>query len=327
MVQDVLIEKGDGKVALADAPLGTLATTVWFYDTLRTDLERSVRHAVDGVNRTREVFRGSAIHEQVAKSVAVLQVLEDFPLSRKNLAALMYGSVDAGSTADMIGTVIDDLIKTEGVPLTEVDGKLRFMSERVRDLEKQRRQAVPSQSDRRFILVKAAEELLYPQPTVNVHSTKRMSAGVKINFAGYSATVSGEREEVQILLELVKEEGFPEKRKQIVTESREPGSAKTIFALGLEDPAVEETILEIHRSEQAGHGSGGPSPDKEMEDYRTGQRQLAQRLRDKLKELLKIGFLNGVLIFRGKDTAVPDAERGSPGGHEEPTVRGGRAGV
>ena len=303
VVQDVLIVKGDGRVALADAPLGTLATTVWFYDTLRLDLERSVRHAVDGVNRTREVFRGSAIHEQVAKSIAVMQVLEDFPLSRKNLAALMFDSVDAGS-ADMIGTAIDDLIKTEGVPLTEVDGKLRFMSERVRDLEKQRRQAVPSQSDRRFILVKAAEELFYPQPTVNVHSTKRMSAGLKINFAGYSATVFGEREEVQIFLELIKESGFPEKRKQIVTASREPGSAKTIFALGMEDPAVEETILEIHRSEQAGHGSGGPSPDKEIEDYMTGQRQLAQRLRDRLKELLRIGFLNGVLVFRGKDTAV-----------------------
>ena len=95
VVQDVLVEKAERKQALADAPLGTLATAVWFYDSLRQDIERSVRHASDGVSRTREAFRGSAIHENVAKAVAVMQVLEDFPLTAENLVALMLESVDA----------------------------------------------------------------------------------------------------------------------------------------------------------------------------------------------------------------------------------------
>ena len=190
------------------------------------------------------------------------------------------------------------------MPLTEVDGRLRFMSDRVRDLARQRSQNLPMQSDRRVIIVKALEELFHPQPTVNVYGTRRVSAGLKLMFAGHPVQVYGEREEVQVLLDLVRDSNFGGARQAVVAQSREPGSVRTVFAVGTEEAAFDETVTEIFRSERIAIEARSAAPDKEIDDYVTGQRQRAQRLRGELQGLLRQGLLKGAFIFRGKETAV-----------------------
>ena len=72
------------------------------------------------------------------KTIAILQVLQDSPASRENVAALVHPAVDASSQSDAVEEAVKNLIAEETVPLAEIDGNLRFMSEAVSELEQER---------------------------------------------------------------------------------------------------------------------------------------------------------------------------------------------
>lgn len=304
VIQDVLIDSAGARHALADAEVGTLATAVSLYDTLRIDIEKSFHHVVEGVRRTQAAFRNSAIHERVAKGVAVLQILEGFPLTRENLAALLHPEVRAPSEAEAVKKAVDELIREPSVPLAEVDGRLRFMSERVNELERQRRDFHPSQADTRMILVSSLAGLLHPQPTARVFQSKTVGCGLKLQFAGHPVSVFGDREEIQMLLELVPESQLPSMRKQRVEESRLAPAFKSIFMLAVQDSGIEDLVAEIHRSEKIAGSTRGQTLDKELEDYATAQKQRADGLKVDLASRLRKGMLSGVCTFQGRENAL-----------------------
>ena len=111
-------------------PPGELATTITFYDTLRLDIQRSFKHVVEGVARVERAFPDS-FEVKVAKVIAVLQVLDDFPISRENIAALLHPRVESPSQFESVKAAVAQLMEEKAVHLNEVDGKLRFMSEAV----------------------------------------------------------------------------------------------------------------------------------------------------------------------------------------------------
>ena len=84
---------GEGAVALADQQIGTLANTVTLYDGLRKEVERSFRAVANSVSKTETSFGKDSIQANVAKSVAILQILDNLPATQKNIAALMQPSV------------------------------------------------------------------------------------------------------------------------------------------------------------------------------------------------------------------------------------------
>ncbi len=127
-----------GQKLLADHDVNALATTMVLYDTMRKDIQRSFRHIVEGVEKVQAAFGMDSTQADTAKSIAVLQVLEDFPVTRENLAALMHPSVDSPSLLPQVKDAVDELLTDPSIPLSEIDGSLRFMSEAVTVLEKER---------------------------------------------------------------------------------------------------------------------------------------------------------------------------------------------
>src|SRR5690606_37930730 len=137
VIQDVLVNPDSvrtGEQVLAQKQIGTLANTVTFYDTLRRDVGRSFRHVVAGEDKVVRIFGDEAVEAQVAKTVAILQVLENCPVTRENIAALLHPRVDSPSMLEPVETAVEELLRDEAVPLSEVDGNLRFMSEAVSEL-------------------------------------------------------------------------------------------------------------------------------------------------------------------------------------------------
>jgi hypothetical protein len=199
---------------------------------------------------------------------------------------------------------VDELIHEPSVPLAEVDGRLRFMSERVNELERRRRDFHPSQADMKMILVSVLEGLLHPQPSARIFQSKTVGCGLKLLFAGHPVPVFGDREEIQMHLELVTEADLAGRRKQRLQESRLAPSAKNIFLLGVQDSGIDQMVEEIHRSEKIAASIRGQTLDKELEDYVTGQKQRADALKADLASRLRKGMLSGVCIFRGRENAV-----------------------
>ena len=203
VIQDVLISADAGEGPLADRPLGTLATAVTFFDTLRRDILRSHKYIVDGVDRAAKSFGTVSPEVRVAKTIATLQILEDFPVSRENVAALMLPSIDAPSQVDWVKSAVEKLIAEPTVPLNEVDGSLRFMSEAVSALETERRGLIAPKSDRFRIFNKLLEEVFQPLPKTSLEGTRSVQCGVKTQgVAGY-VSLAGEKEEIQLFVDFV----------------------------------------------------------------------------------------------------------------------------
>ena len=97
VIQDILVEGPDGHPPVADQSVGWLATTVTLYDALEKDIRRADASIHKGVGKASIRFPDSPIHQEVAKTVAVLQILGNMPVTAQNVASLMHPSVEAPS--------------------------------------------------------------------------------------------------------------------------------------------------------------------------------------------------------------------------------------
>lgn len=144
VIQDVLVDQSglrSGQALLADQPAGTLATTAVFYDTLKYDIQKSFLHVVEGVARVERIYGADTTHARAAKSVAVLQLLDDFPTNRENVAALLHPCADAPSQLAAVRAALEELLADKEAHLSEIDGRLRFMSEAVSEMERERKRS------------------------------------------------------------------------------------------------------------------------------------------------------------------------------------------
>ncbi len=304
VIQDALIDQSGGRRSLADQEEGRLAAAADLYEVLRNDIEKTFRFVVDGVRRAEAAYRDSPLHVRVARSVAVMQILDDFPLTRENLAALMHEKVEARSDLEEVRAAVDQLIAEPSVPLSEVDGKLRFMSEAVSELAQKRQAFAPGRSEERHILTDALTALFSPQPQARIYQTKTVGCGLKLVTAGLPANVFGDKEEIQVVLEYGGEAQLAARRKEHLAESLQAAARRTIFLDAVEDPALEGLVAEIFRSEKIAGANRGQSQGKEVDDYLTGQRQLAERKKVELATALRRGMLQGVFICHGRENAV-----------------------
>ncbi|MCP4693133.1 MAG: BREX system P-loop protein BrxC, partial [Desulfobacterales bacterium] len=130
VIQDILIE-GDAKAPpAAERPVGWLATTDVLYDALEKDIERAFPAMHQSVEKTkiRSGDLKNAGRDEVliaAKSVAVLQILGNLPVTVHNVAGLAHPGVDAPGRLDHVKRAVDAMLKDAVIPLGEQNANLR----------------------------------------------------------------------------------------------------------------------------------------------------------------------------------------------------------
>lgn len=309
VIQDVLVDPGHtrkGAKLLADEKINALATAVHFYDTLHADIERPFPHIISGVDKAKKAFGEDSLEARAAKIVAILQILEDFPVSRENVAAMMHPSVDAPPNSEAVSKAIEEMVADKSVPLTEVDGSLRFMSEAVLDLENERLKIVPRTADLRSQFNTILREIFTPAPSVKLHGTRAVSTGFKISVSGNPVSLAGEKEAIQTHIEFFSESEYEKRKNEKLIESQQKSSGNTIFLHGHEDDEAENTTTEIFRCLEIYRLNRNKPADKEVEEYLRAQVQRAENLQTDLTARLKKGLLSGSFIFRGKPRAVSE---------------------
>lgn len=307
VLQDVLVDASrmrSGAELLADQPLGQLANTAIFYDTLQRDIDKPFPHIVNGVNRAIKVFGPDSIHVQAAKSIAVLQILEDFPVSRENVAALLHPSVDSPSLTKEVDAAIDELLREQSVPLNEPDNTLRFMSEAVIDMEKERQKIIPRTADSRQIQNRILRELFNPLPSVRLYNTRSVSTGLRFKHGSLAIPLAGEKEVIQTWVDLIPEKEYDAKLKERITESQQRAHENVIFFNGHQDDEIESLCIEVFRCHEIYNQHRNKAGDKDVQEYLRGQNQLAGRLEKEIESRLKKALIAGSFVFRGKPRAV-----------------------
>ena len=305
VVQDVLVDSGSpGATPLADEPVGALANAVVFYDCLRKDIQHSFPHVVQGVEKAVSAFGDESVEGRLAKAVGVLQVLEDFPLTAENAAALMLPSVEAEPLYEKVRQAAKNLLDEPLVPFAEVDGKLRFMSPVVDDLNKKRQSLQPTTAELRDVIVQAVRDIFSPKPITRTASGKSVGCGIKLADGSGWFGVQDDGEEIQLCVSLQKEGGHKRALADTTANSRAPEHAKMIFVVAPEDGQLEHLALEHWRSRKVYDSEHARAIDKEVTSYLSGQKARAQSLMTDLITRIKQSLLKGSFVFQGQPVAV-----------------------
>ena len=303
VVQDILIEQTGGRPPVADHQVGWLATTVTLYDALEKDIRRAFPSVHQAVERVRIAFSDEQRTQDVAKTIAVLQILGNMPVTAKNVASLMHPAVDAASMADTVTQAIEAMRKHSAVPLGEKDGGLRFFSEKLNEVEQERVQVALRAADQRRLLNEALRDAFDPLPSARLNGSLMVTSGLRHSLGGQTMTLAGERETVQTVVAFIDPADYEAERTRLLADSRHKSSQNTIFLLGRTADGADELTAEIYRCNRIVELHRN-DPDQEVKEYCASQLEQAAKLSTELKQLLTRSLAQGSFLFRGSSIAV-----------------------
>ena len=299
VIQDILIEGPEDQDPICEKPVGWLATMVTLFDALEKDIERASKTIYSALGKIAIQFPGSQIHSDIGKTVAVLQILDNIPVTRRNVAALMHSSVDAQSNYEVVEKAVEDLINEPKVPFDERDGNLCFLSERLSDIQQTRSEIPFVTVQGRRIFNTSIKNLFEPLPSRKLFDTLTVTSGVKTR----SGPLSGDKNAIQTIVEFISADDFDTKQTSLVDESRGNSARNNIFMLGRNTEEFDKLVLEIYRCEEIARRFKN-DPDDDVRSYCSSQHDRATELSQKLEGKLRKSLLEGVFIFRADKTAV-----------------------
>lgn len=307
VIQDVLVDvKGQqGGTHLADLPAGTLATADIFFDTLRADIERANRRLVEAVAKVATAYGAGTLHHRIAKAVAVLQLVEGFPVSSVNVAAMLHSFADATPMAEAVDKAATEMCDDKELPLELVDGSLRFMSEAVAGILIEQGSLVPSSSDQLIILNEMLRDQIFsPEPAARLENSKNVKAQVKLLHGTMPVAVTHSKEDVELHLELAPAAEMANRVKDRLNDSRVPVNRNTLYLLGEDTREIRDIITRIYRCEEIHRRHRTEAGEKQVSQYIIAQKSRAEILKRDLDTILQNAFLKGTFVFRGTNTAV-----------------------
>ena len=305
VIQDILVEGPDSHAhaPVADQLVGWLATTVTLYDALERDIRRAFLSIHKAVEKVMIRFPQSPIHQQVAKTVAILQILGNMPVMAQNIASLMHPGVEATSQRDAVDAAIQALSADTFVPFGMKEGNLCFYSEKINDIEQERAQIPLRSMDTRRIQNDALRDAFSPLPSTHLHGTLTVTSGLKTLSNGLTSSLAGEHETVQTVLVMAAPSEYDAARASLVDESRQRNAQNTIYLLGRSTPELAERASEIYRCNEIVNRHRN-EPDQEVKEYCTAQADRARRHEEALTRLINRLFSQGSFVFRGQTTAA-----------------------
>lgn len=302
VIQDVLKGEGGSK-AMADQPVGWLATTVTLYDELEKDLRRAFTSIHLAVGKVQIRFPDSQLHQDIAKSVAVLQILGNLPVTLQNVTSLMHPSVTAPSQLETISKAVDEMLADVLVPLGLKDGNLVFVSERLLDIDQERGSIALRSVDVKHIFHNALRESFDPLPRVSLHGTMAVAAGLKFQAGSTITSLVGDQNPIQTIIELVAASDYDAARNRMLDDSRSRTGRNVIGLLSRANPELDDLANEVYRCQRIAE-LHGREPDQEIKDYCAGQLDRAAKLATQLQSKIKQTLQAGSFVFRGQVTAV-----------------------
>jgi len=309
VLQDVLVERGGrapGEPILADAEVSTLANTVTFYDSLRHDLQSSYGHIVEGVKKVSDRFPGKILHLDVAKSIAVLQILENLPVTTHNIAALLHPDVRSTSLGDQVRQVVDELLKDSFIPLGEKDGGLRFLTQTAVTLQKEFDQIEYRNADVRAELNRTLGSLFQPLPSARLAGVRPVTAGLRVGIGGgQSVSLDGDKEAIQLHAEFVGASAYDQTRKDRENDSRAASQRTSIFLLGRIDSEADKLAVTLVRCRKFVDQHKNAS-DPETQEFVGIVAERAERTTRDLETRLKTALQAGSFVAHGAHRPVSE---------------------
>ncbi len=305
VIQDVLVDTSKalpaGAVPLADRPVGTLVTIDSFYDTLRADIARNLPHVVAGVDRAAQLFPGDDSALSVAKAVAALQLIDKFPRTPGNLAALLYPTIGAAPHEEHIRGALRRLLDSKDLGLVDdpQTGGPTFLSDSLKPVIDARNRYQPSASEVAQFRNGVIAELFPTKPTTKLEATKTVNAGLHFG----RAAIAYDGEDIEFRIEAVSAADREARRQALLEDTNGQAEWKlAIVWLITPQETAEDDIVQALRSRQVRNRLENTETNQELAQYVRSERTAEQSYRDRVKKQYQQALMDGIFIFRGAAT-------------------------
>ena len=309
VLQDVLVERGGrqaSEAVLADCEVGVLANTVTFYDSLRRDILSSYPYIVEGIERVEQRFPNQKLHLDIAKSIAVLQILENLPVTAHNIAALLQPAVKAASIKPKVEAAIETILKDGMIPLGEKNGSLRFLTRAAITLQKQFDQIEYRQADVRAEINGAVRGIFHPLPSARLQNVRPVTGGLKVVLGGGQAhSLEGEKEPIQFHVEFVPTNTYDNMRSERENDSRSSKDRSSIYIVGRTDLDAEQLAVTMVRCRKF-LDQHRTTSDPETQEFVRIVGERLERVSRELEVKLNDSLLAGSFVFQGSHKPVSE---------------------
>jgi hypothetical protein len=311
VIQDVLVDTSKvlpaGARLLADLQVGRLATVDAFYDTLRADILKVLPHVVAGVDRVAQTFPDNDLMLRVAKAIAALQPIDNFPRNAEHVAALLYAQVGDAPHLDAVRATLRTLLDIKELGLVDDPqaGGVSFLSDSLKPIVRDRDAYIPAVGEVATLRSTILRELFETQPTATLEGAKTVKAGVQYG----KAPIIGGDEEVQFRLEAVAGAAWEARRTALLTETTGHAEWKSAIAWLMcpEEDAVEDALAQAIRSNFIQRKIAASEAGQDVAAYLRTERVAEQAYRERVRSLYQAALQQGTLIFRGTPTAAATA--------------------
>lgn len=109
---------------------------------------------------------------KVCKTIAIMQLLDDFCLSFDNLCSLLFQQIGHPLSKPELRALLDEIKDTAGVTLQEIDGRFRFMTNAILSVQDERSRINATDSDK-FKVMKELVMIFYPRHHLLVFMARR----------------------------------------------------------------------------------------------------------------------------------------------------------
>lgn len=304
VIQEILKGDANSVQAVADKEVGWLATSVTLFDSLRKDIKEAFPAMHNSVSNVEVVFAGKNTHIAVAKTVAILQILKNIPVSAKNVSSLLQSSVDGSSKLEEVNTAIKEMTADSRVPFGEQDGSLRFFSEKLNSIDKYRADIIPRTVEQSRVFNENVREVFKRLPSVRIHGSLNVQSGIQLYSTSQNhQALDGDRNTVQTVFHFVDSDLYDDELNKLITESRQQVTQNNIFLIARKDDRISELQREIVKCREI-YEKYRNDPDSEIKEYVKSQNQLEDKYKLELQSILKQKLIGGSLIFRGEQVSV-----------------------
>lgn len=312
VVQDLLVDASHalrpGTPPIADRAVGRLACADDIFDTLRADIDKELPHLVAGVGRVEHhpQFGNEPLAVRVAKAIAALQPLDEFPRTAENLAALLYPAIGAPPLVESVRDLLRRLVEARELGIVELKGEQHgdhagaggylYLSDKVRPLQDKRDAYRPTGAEKRQQRTELLRQIFDPLPETRLERVKTLRAGLYLD----NSVVVGDGGDLRFLLEPVAPNERERRIDALCTETRTRSDWQATVLWLLSMPAdLEELLEEACRSAHLVRGTPEHDADRDVVQFVRAERKRLERLRDAARQRLATAMYDGGFVFRG----------------------------
>jgi len=293
------------RVALGDAPVGTLVSLDRIFDLIEGNLSSEKQKDITDIAQ-RWPETKSPWPVRTAKAIALLEYVRDLPRTETNLAALLYRRLGDDSPLPHVEQAVDALHKAQFIRQTENGWKLQTAQEKSWTAE--RNAHSPNPRERNDILEDRLR-VIFAEPGLTRyrygkrgHTTSVRNFRVGVAWDGRTVT-SGEAQVPLVLRVADGPDTFQEVGEQTRDDSRAESHRNEVFWIMSLTTGIDEVVAELYRSRQMvgkyDQLRAQGKITKEEVSSLSAEKTEVLRLEQRLKERLETALANGRGFFRG----------------------------